>query len=529
MKPQKPKDLEVAFKQPTCKLAKELEKEKKISDENKKLHKENSRLKQSNKEKDITIENCRARNLTKTNKIKHLKRLVRGESKPAGHQFSCVLIILCVLIRVRTGCSYRNISTILEILQEFFDLPDEQIPCANTIQNWTEKVGYNMLETGDKSFLGTTVAAIIDESLQIGDNKMLLILFTPSEKTKQEALSFSDVRVGYIGYSKSWKADEIASALKASVKKFDLTLSHVVGDECPSIKKAAYLAGVEHLPDISHAIGTCIRKSHSNETFYTDFTKLVSSYQCKGVNQSLSYLIPPSQRTKARFMNQHAMVDWAMKMIARFDTLNENEQAFFKDLLAHQKVVKSLSNCLEISQKVSLWLKKEGFSMEIYDRIQHYLANIIAFDACQENFITHLRSYIERYSHSFKKIFLQEQKVDAITEKVDSITEKRAEDTTKRANSLWNKCIGVCSVIIESLFGKQKYLSGNNKFTGVSSVALELPLLTLSLSQLRKEIIPSIEKIKLSKIKQWKGSYNIQNQAVKRSDFFKNQQKKSNL
>ena len=88
MKPQKPKDLEVAFEQPTCKLAKELEKEKNFSDENKKLRKENSRLKQSNKEKDITIENCRARNLTKTNKIKHLKRLVRGESKPAGHQFS---------------------------------------------------------------------------------------------------------------------------------------------------------------------------------------------------------------------------------------------------------------------------------------------------------------------------------------------------------------------------------------------------------------------------------------------------------
>ena len=63
----------------------------------------------------------------------------------------------------------------------------------------------------------------------------------------------------------------------------------------------------------------------------------------------ITYLIPPSQRTKARFMNQHAMVDWAMKMIVRFDTLNEKEQAFFKDLLAHQKVVKSLSNCLEIS------------------------------------------------------------------------------------------------------------------------------------------------------------------------------------
>ena len=61
----------------------------------------------------------------------------------------------------------------------------------------------------------------------------------------------------------------------------------------------------------------------------------------------------------------------------------------------------------------------------------------------------------------------------------------------------------------------------NNKFAGVSYIALELPLFTMSLNQLHKEIIPAIETIKLSKIKQWKDSYNIQNQATKRKDFFK--------
>ncbi len=292
-----------------------------------------SRLVESNKEKEVSRAQTRSKNYTQRNRIKYLTRLERGENKPLGHQYSSTLITLSVLIRVQTGTSFRNISSILEILQGFFDLPDKSIPCANTIQNWTEKVGYNMLKKGDKTFLGTSVAAIIDESLQIGNNKMLLILFTPSNKTGAKSLNFSDVRVGYIGYSKSWKSEQIAAVLQETVEKFGLELSHIVGDECRSIIKSASLVGVEHLPDISHAIGSCIRDSYLKEQDYTDFIKLVGAYQCKGVNQSLSYLIPPSQRTKARFMNQHAMVDWAVTMIAAFDSLDDATQVFFKELL----------------------------------------------------------------------------------------------------------------------------------------------------------------------------------------------------
>ena len=95
------------------------------------------------------------------------------------------------------------------------------------------------------------------------------------------------------------------------------------------------------------------------------------------------------------------------------------------------------------------------------------------------------------------------------------------EEELKQDDSPCNKRINVCSDVIESIFGKYKRMISNNKFAGVSYIALELPLFTISLNQLRKEIIPAIEAIKMSKIKQWKDTYNIENQATKRKDFFK--------
>lgn len=507
------KDSRVSEAELFRKIAKKDEKLSKYKEKCAKLSKENSRLSQSNKEKTASNEKLRVKNQVKTDRIKYLGRLERGYSKPLGHQYPSILIELSVLLRVGTGISYRNISTILGILQGYFDFPDSAVPCANTVQNWTDKVGYNLLEKGDKSFLGTEVVAIVDESFQIGNIKMLLILFAPLEKLGIKGLCFSDVRIGYIGYSKSWTALKIAAALEETVEKFDLKLACVLGDEASTIVKSASVAGVAHLPDISHAIGTCISKNYGEEDVYKDFIKLISSYQCKGVNQPLSYLIPPNQRTKARFMNQHAMVDWATIMIAKFATLNEEEKVFFEALPAHKNMVKSLYYCLESAQKVSLWLKEEGFSMAMYDRIMLYLSSIIIFDDYHQGFITHLKSYIESYKLSFTQIFLQEETIDIATEVV--------ENEIIKDNTPCDKRINVCSDVIESIFGKYKRMVSNNKFAGVSYIALELPLFTISLNQLRKEIIPAIEAIKLSQIKQWKDSYNIVNQATKRKDFFK--------
>ena len=155
MTKQTTKDLRVSVAELSCKIAKKDKIIAKYKEKCTKFSKEKSRLKERNKELLASNEYLRTKNQVKKDKIKYLERLERGHSKPTGHQYCSTLIALGVLIRVSTGISFRNISTIFGVLQGFFDFSDGAIPCANTIQNWTEKVGYNLLEKGDKSFLGT--------------------------------------------------------------------------------------------------------------------------------------------------------------------------------------------------------------------------------------------------------------------------------------------------------------------------------------------------------------------------------------
>ena len=112
------------------------------------------------------------------------------------------MIQLGVLLRMYTNCSYRSISKFLSLLKGHLSFEDLSIPCANTIQNWVSKVGLNSLKNLYTTHLEGKIGIIIDESIMIGNSKMLLILFTSAFREKVDgALDFSAVRVAYFRYN----------------------------------------------------------------------------------------------------------------------------------------------------------------------------------------------------------------------------------------------------------------------------------------------------------------------------------------
>ena len=495
------KDFALSYRELLGKIAQKNETIKKLKAKCSLLSKKSNRQVCRIAELKESRDKLRAKNKVKSNKVKYLTKKAHGVSKPKGHQYSSLLITLSVLLRSQTGISYRHICTVLELLKLFFELPDSQIPCANTLQNWTSKSGYNLLEKGDSNFLGKSVVAIVDESIQLGNYKMLLVLLAPAQKLSNQALCFQDIRIAYIGYCQSWTAQKISACIDKTVKKFDLSLAYILSDQDSKLVKSAALSHVSHLPDISHAVATSIRKSYEKQEQYQRFIKLISSYQCKGVNQDLTYLIPPNQRTKARFMNQHAMVGWAETMLSKFDHLSLKEQVFFQALPQHKPIIESLAQCLQVAQKVSKSLKEEGFSMANCIKITQYLSQITSIDRFAQYFMGYLKAYLNKY-HDFLAKEHSKQQLPDMT------------------------CINVCSDVIESMFGKYKSKISDNKLTSVSYIALELPLYSLDREQLCSQIVPSIEKVSVAKIKAWKEEYNIENQSTKRCHFFKKLQKK---
>ncbi len=167
------KDLKPTYKQISSKLIKEIEKNNNLSIENKDLRKKVSRGKQRNKELIASRAKCRARNTSHRSTIKDL----RHQLKPKGHHYTSLLIRLAVMLRIFGGCSFRSISTILTLLKDYLCLEDLSIPSANTIQNWVSKVGLNRLQNLDTTHLKQGIGIIVDESILIGNSKMLMVLF----------------------------------------------------------------------------------------------------------------------------------------------------------------------------------------------------------------------------------------------------------------------------------------------------------------------------------------------------------------
>lgn len=155
-------------------------------------------------------EKSKANNL----KIKGLRRCLYRREKAKRHFYPLLLIQLCILLRVVGQCSYEGGQRILNILS-FLKLVDyTQLPCANTIQNWVAKVGLYELQTTEHQLAGQEVVLLVDESIRIGRDKQLLVLSTPYEKVKEEALGFQDVNVLYFGGRTSWTGDGIADVWK---------------------------------------------------------------------------------------------------------------------------------------------------------------------------------------------------------------------------------------------------------------------------------------------------------------------------
>jgi hypothetical protein len=75
----------------------------------------------------------------------------------------------------------------MELLNRYLGWHLESIPSPNSIKNWAQKSGYSIYEEADSKDFPAGYAIIVDESMMVGSEKLLLTLGVPAAKTKDEA------------------------------------------------------------------------------------------------------------------------------------------------------------------------------------------------------------------------------------------------------------------------------------------------------------------------------------------------------
>ncbi|GAB1416998.1 hypothetical protein MASR2M117_24040 [Paludibacter sp.] len=195
--------------------------------------------------------------------------------------------------------------------------------------------------------------------------------------------------------------------------------------------------------------------------------------------KKIAYLLPPKQRTIARFMNMNDWVIWSMKILERYSDLSEEEKRVFSFIPENASLIEELFEVQKCIMAIEKICKEDGFSVDTARQ-------------CQLKIRKHLFRGNERM------ISLGGLLHNFLTQEVKVITTGGAVHNNS-------------SDIIESIFGKYKARKSPNKLNGITSFVLFIPLqTTLSQIKIKKQynFKMALENIRMKDIKLW-GNKNL--------------------
>jgi lambda repressor-like predicted transcriptional regulator len=385
------------------------------------------------------------------------------------------------------GLGLRSAVKVVKLLNDLFHLGLQEIPSYTGIKGWVEKSGYFAYKHSDLKSSGHPYGLIIDESMQIGNEKLLLSLGVKADKTDESALTVNDVEVLDISVEKNWNGALICDNLKKVGSTMGNAPSYVVSDNASIMNKGIRDSSLIHLRDVGHTLAMFLERQYKNASDFLSFTKALAKVKNREILRPVSYLLPPKQRVIARFMNLTPCLRWADKMLHHFDRLSKEEQSVFRFLKNHAPLVQELSGIVNVFNHISKTLKEKGLSRNT---------------ACMA--IWELRplsrSSLPRVSQAAKEC-------------IDYLLEEAKKLRTKE--SKWH----ISSDILESVFGVYKARKSPNALHGVTSYVFMLPLLTKSDPEsgcLRVDCKKALESVFLRDIDKWAKDNLSENLAIKR-------------
>jgi hypothetical protein len=406
-----------------------------------------------------------------------------------GHKYDLGVVSLCVCLYAFAGCSLRCVNRVLVYLHLEYGIAFGELPSKSSIENWVQKVGlYQYVDVG--SDLWAEYCIILDESMVIGQQRMLLALGARAKKEGEAALGLAEVKVLSFAVKASWKWEDVRDFLQKVQEKVGTKASYVVCDGGCNLKKGVHEVGLIRICDVGHEICKWTEQTYKEDERFKAWIKEVTKVRFQVFMKQTAYLMPPKQRTVARFTNLSYVVQWAANMLRVLPGLSKIEQQTFGWLKLHKTLIAEFAQVFNMNESILKILKNEGISAKNLDK---------SILICQ------------KYSSKVPKCL------------IDKIVGYLKEEKTKLPDDkmLWN----ASSDVIESLFGKYKYKAASNTLNGVTPLVLSLCVYTHindDQQQLQNKVKQALETISMVNLTAWKNENLVDNQLVRRRKMFKN-------
>ena len=400
-------------------------------------------------------------------------------TRPAGYQYSLATIKLSVWLYVLGGCSYRNVVQVLLYLQTEWTLPID-VPAKSSIVGWVEKVGCYRYEHPPAP-TPQPYALLVDECMVIGGQRLVVILGLPAHKQPVGPTRFGQVWLLSLAVRASWTAEAIRQQLQGVIDKRGAKPEYVVSDGARTLKKGIAEAGLVRIGDVSHEVALLLQHRYQHQALFVAWQQALAQSKFKYIMTDSAYLLPPKQRSVARFMNLWACIEWSKRMLITLPTLSQDEQRCFDWLGAYSVLIGELSASFGLSRQVVAYVQSHGLSQQSVASCQALIARSGAIGGVQTDLVSYLGGELVKVG----------------------------------VGCCWHGCTN----ILESLFGHYKSGLPTNPLAGVSGVVLSLSLRTGG--DFGPDVSRALESVSLADLQAWKATNLAKSQVVRRRNVLK--------
>lgn len=403
-----------------------------------------------------------------------------------NYQYSLVQINMSIEFKLLSSIKFRGISKVFEVMEKYLSIFG-LVPSHSSTILWTQKIGLYQLK--NCLVKANDWILIIDESIQIGREKLLVILgVRESQIDLNRALKYTDMSPLLIKAKESWNGTEIYKEIKILKKKLGKVI-YSVCDNAGNIKNALVDAHIPHIPDISHTIALILKEIYDGDCIFQEYLKKVSEIKNKLQQSCLSHLVPPGRRSKSQYMNLYGIILWGRRILRYL-------------ALEHDKKQKEL-----LESKLGFIKEYESLIVEIYE----------------------IGQAVKNLQKEVKTKGLNQKTIKTCKGFLKPLKSQNGKKLRTEMNTYFQTCFStfdkernlICtSDIIESMFGKYKNFSSDNKMAGITSLALCIASITVGnvMGILKK----ALESIKTKDILQWTKENIGQSVFSKRKEAFSN-------
>lgn len=316
-----------------------------------------------------------------------------GEQAPR-RWYPSLLVLMCIRLVLQATISFRAAPKAIHIaFSGFAAISKKRIPSYKTIARWLTQIGLYKLNSSKEQ--ANDWALIVDNSVQIGQHKLLVVLGTRLSKFKRKALAYEDVEVLVMEVHKKSDSERVCKALEKAqyrVGKVVMVCADDGSDLRGGIACFCEKYNVGRVFDIVHKIGTFLKRFLEKDPKWQAFTSMAAIAKKRMQQTEAAHLVPPNQRTKSRFLNIEILVSWGSDIISALaNPLHPDKKLLEKYcswVLQHKELLERLKQIDLISCSVRNYIREQGFCATTGDQIETILEEAIEHsdyngDACE--------------------------------------------------------------------------------------------------------------------------------------------------